>query len=127
MFPNLGLLPINQSLRIWQPKGPDAMEVWAWTLVDRDAPEAIKEQARRQTQFTFGSSGVFEQDDAENWAEIQRSFNGPVARRTPMNNQVGLGQSNDPDGLYPGQTDYVMSESAARGFYRRWRDLMMAD
>ncbi|MBH5323483.1 aromatic ring-hydroxylating oxygenase subunit alpha [Aurantiacibacter sediminis] len=125
MFPNMGILPLNQTLRIWQPKGPNAMEVWAWTLVDRDAPEDIKKQCRIKTQMTFASSGVFEQDDAENWTEIQRVLRGTKARKTLFNNMIGANESKDPSGKYPGRTDRAQSEAASREFYSWWRDLML--
>ena len=127
VFPNLGFLPLNQTVRLWQPLGPDKMEVWAWTIMDRDAPEALKDEMRRRTQFTFASSGVFEQDDAENWAEVQRLLRGAKARASVFNNQIGAGQDADPAGVYPGVTDEAMSEAAARGFYARWRDMMMRE
>ncbi|MFY9351049.1 MAG: aromatic ring-hydroxylating dioxygenase subunit alpha [Sphingobium sp.] len=127
IFPNLGILPLNQTLRLWQPRGPGEMEVWAWTLVDKEAPPEIKERARLQTQFTFASSGVFEQDDAENWAEVQRALRGPMGRSAVFNNQIGRGESRDPDGIFPGTTDFAMSEAAARGFYAHWQKLMLED
>ncbi|MEQ9587360.1 MAG: aromatic ring-hydroxylating dioxygenase subunit alpha [Parvibaculaceae bacterium] len=124
IFPTLGILPLNQTLRVWQPKGPDHMEVWAWTLVDKDAPESVKDIMRVRTQMSFATSGIFEQDDAENWAEIQRALRGPKSRTTLFNNQLGQGEDVDTSGTYPGESDQPVSESASRGFYAQWRTLM---
>ncbi|MEM9840386.1 MAG: aromatic ring-hydroxylating dioxygenase subunit alpha, partial [Pseudomonadota bacterium] len=63
--------------------------------------------------------------DAENWAEIQRVLRGSKARRTKLNNQIGLGQLTDESGTYPGTTDAAISEAGSRGFYAHWRDLML--
>lgn len=37
VFPNFSYLPVNGSIRVWHPKGPDRMEVWAWTVHGRAA------------------------------------------------------------------------------------------
>ena len=81
---------------------------------------------RKKTQMTFASSGVFEQDDAENWAEIQRVLRGTKSRQTKFNNMIGAGEESDPSGDYPGRTDRAQSEAASREFYAHWRDLMLA-
>lgn len=126
LFPNLSYLPTNQTLRVWHPRGPGEIEVWAWTLVDKEAPAPIKEQLRKTTLRTFGTSGMFEQDDSENWTEIMRALKGAEARQTRFHLGLGLGQSTDPDGKAPGKTDDLLSEAAARAFYGRWAQ-MLAD
>jgi hypothetical protein len=83
----------------------------------------VKESLRKTTLRTFGTTGVFEQDDSENWAEVTRMLAGHMARATPLNIGLGLGQSSDPDGQAPGTTDFVLSEAAARSFYGRWARL----
>jgi hypothetical protein len=49
-----------------------------------------------------------------------------MARQQPFNAQMGLGmdRSDDPD--LPGRTGYVYGELAARGFYRRWAQVLGA-
>ena len=76
VFPNFSYLPVNGSIRIWHPKGPDKMEVWAWTIVDKSWPEEVKEAQRLYNLRTFGPSGIFEQDDGENWSEVQAISHG---------------------------------------------------
>ncbi|HXG36378.1 MAG TPA: Rieske 2Fe-2S domain-containing protein, partial [Dehalococcoidia bacterium] len=63
VFPNLSLLwPINvRTLRIWHPRGPDKIEMWAWSLVDKAAPPEVKEAVRRLSVWTFSPAGFFEQ------------------------------------------------------------------
>ncbi|MBE2997525.1 aromatic ring-hydroxylating dioxygenase subunit alpha [Nocardiopsis sp. HNM0947] len=124
VFPNFSYLPVNGTIRVWHPKGPDRMEVWTWVLVDKNMPEEVKQAQRRYNLRTFGPSGIFEQDDGENWSEIQAVSRGFVSNRTPLNYQMGLGIHDDHDPDYPGRVGELYSDNAARGFYARWRDLM---
>lgn len=124
VFPTCSFLPGINTVRSWHPRGPHEIEVWAFTVVDADAPEEIKEEYRLQTLRTFSAGGVFEQDDGENWVEIQSVLRGHKARSRPFNAEMGLGatHSNDPD--WPGTTSHVYSEEAARGLYAQWRRMM---
>jgi 3-phenylpropionate/trans-cinnamate dioxygenase alpha subunit len=123
VFPNFSYLPINGSVRIWHPKGPNRMEVWAWTLVDRSWPDEVKEAQRLYNLRTFGPSGVFEQDDGENWSEVQAINGGFVTNDVPLNYQMGLGSERE-DGVYPGKTSDLYSDAGGRSFHARWRTLM---
>ena len=38
----------------------------------------------------FGSSGMFEQDDVENWVSITKMARGTMARRLQLNSRMGL-------------------------------------
>jgi 3-phenylpropionate/trans-cinnamate dioxygenase alpha subunit len=127
VFPNFSYLPLTNSLRVWHPRGPHQMEVYSWILVDRDAPPEVKNAQRLFTQMTFSVSGLFEQDDGENWSEIQKVMRGAVQKRHDFNYEMGLGHSTEDDPDYRGRTSHVMSEEAARGFYRRYAQLMDAD
>ena len=123
VFPNFSYLPVNGSVRIWHPKGPDKMEVWAWTLVDKSWPEEVKEAQRLYNLRTFGPSGIFEQDDGENWSEVQAISHGFITNGVPLNYQMGMGSERE-DGRHPGQTSELYSDAAGRSFYARWRTLM---
>jgi 3-phenylpropionate/trans-cinnamate dioxygenase alpha subunit len=123
VFPNFSYLPVNGSIRVWHPKGPDRMEVWAWTIVDASMPEEVREAQRLYNLRTFGPSGIFEQDDGENWSEVQAVSRGFMTRSQPLNYQMGMGSEKD-DGRYPGTTSELYSDAAGRAFYRRWRALM---
>jgi 3-phenylpropionate/trans-cinnamate dioxygenase alpha subunit len=123
VFPNFSYLPVNGSIRIWHPKGIDRMEVWAWTVLDKSMPEEVREAQRLYNLRTFGPSGIFEQDDGENWSEVQSISNGFMTNRTALNYQMGMGSERE-DGIYPGQTSELYSDAAGRSFYRKWADLM---
>jgi hypothetical protein len=126
VFPTCSFLPGINTIRSWHPRGPHEIEVWAFTVVDADAPEEIKEEYRRQTLRTFSAGGVFEQDDGENWVEIQHVLRGHKARSRPFNAQMGLGQTDSEHPDYPGTMSYVYSEESARGLYAQWARMMTA-
>jgi phenylpropionate dioxygenase-like ring-hydroxylating dioxygenase large terminal subunit len=79
LFPNFAFLPGVQSIRVWHPRGPGKTEIWSWAIVDKNAPAEAKEEWRKGVITTFSPGGVFEQDDADNWQEMQRVLNGYVA------------------------------------------------
>jgi len=128
LFPNFSFLRVgSRSFRVWHPRGPDKIEVWSWVYVDKAAPTHIKEAVRLAGMRGFGPSGSFEQDDMDNWQECTRGCRGAVARRTFLNLQMGLGHEGfDPD-LDAWASDFRMSESNHRQFYRRWAQLMAAE
>jgi 3-phenylpropionate/trans-cinnamate dioxygenase alpha subunit len=123
IFPNFSYLPVNGSIRVWHPKGPDEMEVWAWTVLDKSMPEDVRNAQRLYNLRTFGPSGIFEQDDGENWSEIQAISHGWRTNSVPLNYQMGIASESE-DGRHPGSTSQLYSDSAGRRFYSRWAELM---
>lgn len=124
IFPNFSWLGQANTMRVWHPRGPGQIEVWAWVYVPKDAPAAARHEVQRAAQRTFSPAGVFETDDGENWTEVQQVLRGWQARRTLFNTQMGLGfEEHDVYGQ-PGRSNDVLSETAARGFYQRWADLI---
>lgn len=115
IFPNLSLLHSSMTveeggrsvpyltLRLWQPMGPGKMEVWSWCLVEKDAPEEFKKASNRAYLTTFGASGTFEQDDAENWRSVTRMAAGQMSSHHYLNYGAGLAHVEPiPDGEWPG-------------------------
>lgn len=123
VFPNFSYLPVNGSIRVWHPKGPNQMEVWAWTVLDRSMPEDVAKAQRLYNLRTFGPSGIFEQDDGENWSECQANAAAFMVSNAPLNYQMGLDTEQE-DGVHPGQTSELYSDAAGRNLYRRWAELM---
>jgi biphenyl 2,3-dioxygenase alpha subunit len=124
VFPTCSFLPGINTIRSWHPRGPNEVEVWAFVVVDADAPEDIKEEFRRQNIRTFNAGGTFEQDDGENWVEIQRVLRGHKAKSAPLCAQMGLNVPNKSNPDFPGKTAYVYAEEAARGMYHHWARMM---
>lgn len=124
IFPTFSFFAGFNTLRVWHPRGPNEIEVWAFTIVEKDASEATREQLRLSSTRSFSPAGTWEQDDGENWVEIQRVLRGYEARRTPFNAQMGMGQEYGEDPDLPGTHKQALSEEAARGFYAHWLKLM---
>jgi nitrite reductase/ring-hydroxylating ferredoxin subunit len=127
VFPNLSMLRASsRTIRVWHPRGPEETEVWSWVYVDKAAPPAVKEAIRINGVRVFSPSGTFEQDDMDNWQGCTETGRGAVARRLPLNYQMGLGRETFDPELRALVSDYRYSESNHRGFYRRWAQLMAA-
>jgi phenylpropionate dioxygenase-like ring-hydroxylating dioxygenase large terminal subunit len=128
VFPNFSLLRVgSRTFRVWHPRGPDKTEVWSWVYVDKAAPRHIKEAIRLAGMRGFGPSGSFEQDDMDNWQECTRACRGAVSRRAFLNTRMGLGHERFDHDLNAWASDFRMSESNHRRFYRRWAQLMEAE
>ncbi|WP_373292982.1 SRPBCC family protein [Nocardia jinanensis] len=82
------------------PKGPDAVEFWHWSLVERGAPPEFKEKIRRTTVQTVGTSGQIEQDDGECWPATTRAARGIYAAEQTLKYQALRGESKPAD--WPG-------------------------
>ncbi len=128
MFPNFSMLrATSRTLRVWHPRGPDKTEVWSWVYADKAAPPHVKEALRLSGIRGFSPSGTFEQDDMDNWQECTRTCRGVVSRRMALNTQMGLGHEHYDADLAAWTSDYRISESNHRQFYRRWAELMAAE
>jgi phenylpropionate dioxygenase-like ring-hydroxylating dioxygenase large terminal subunit len=126
VFPSLSYLPQVQTWRVWHPKGPQRMEVWAWAFVDKAAPPEVKEAFRLSTLRNFGPGAMFEQEDGENWSQCSAAARGYVSRSRMNNLQMGMGEERAHPDL-PGRVTHVYSEMNGRGFYRRWLELLTGD
>ncbi|MBS1878946.1 MAG: aromatic ring-hydroxylating dioxygenase subunit alpha [Actinobacteria bacterium] len=140
VFPNLSFLIPNfipmgdqlvsgMMLRLWQPIGPDKLEVWSWHLVERDAPAQWKRLARKMYVQTFGVSGMFDQDDTENWEAQTLNSNTALTRPDEVMLHYAMGISAAPLDDFPGPGaayDGKFSEAAGRTFYRTWLDALLA-
>jgi 3-phenylpropionate/trans-cinnamate dioxygenase alpha subunit len=128
VFPNFSMLrATSHTFRVWHPRGPEKTEVWSWVFVDKAAPPHVKEALRLSGVRGFGPSGTFEQDDMDNWQECTQTSRGVVSRRYQLNMQMGLGHERFNQELGAWASDFRLSESNHRQFYRRWAQLMAAD
>jgi hypothetical protein len=84
------------SLRQWQPVSERETEVLSWFAVDAAAPEDFKRKSYRAYLMCFGISGMFEQDDVENWVSITDMAAGSMARRLKLNSRMGLTSEGKP-------------------------------
>lgn len=127
IFPNLGYLPGYSTFRTWVPRGPGSIELNMWALVNRRAPDEVKEAFRRGVMRTFSPTGILEMDDGENWEHATKINSGWVTRHQRLHYALGLESRIDhpelPGNVFAGQ----INDANQRAFYRRWRDLLLAE
>jgi len=123
-FPNMSFLSRQpRSIALWHPRGVLKTEAWRWYLVDKNAPQEVKDTLRHYYMRYSGPGGLTEQDDMENWNYASEASRGVIARRYPYNYQMGMGFESSRDD-WPGQISEGISEQNQRGFYKRWAELM---
>ena len=126
VFPNFSFLPGQNTFRVWQPRGPQKIELQTWILVNKNAPQEIKDAYRKGVMMTFAPAGVFEMDDGENWEYATRANDGTVTRRQRLYYGLGLGTAIEhpefPGNVYRGQ----VNDANQRAFLGRWAELMQA-
>ncbi|HLV76431.1 MAG TPA: SRPBCC family protein [Marinobacter sp.] len=127
IFPNFSFLPGQNTVRVWQPRGPNKIELYTWVLVNKSAPEDIKEKWRKGAMITFSPTGVFEMDDGENWEYCTKTAKGWVTGQ--QNLFIGLGMDSlDRDTSLPGNVfSGQLNEANGRAFYQYWRDLLESE
>lgn len=113
------------SLRQWQPVSANETEVLSWFAVDSAAPETYKRDSYRAYLMCFGSSGMFEQDDVENWVSITDMAGGSMAHRLNLNSRMGLDSGGHP--IKPPMAGFSGPGTARQGFgefnQRHWLSL----
>jgi hypothetical protein len=121
LFPN-GVL----GLRLAHPRGPLETEFWHFVVVEKDMPNELKRALRMGSGNYNGVTGLFEQDDMDNWRSVTRSSRTPVARKYSQDLSMGIGRAGS-DLDFPGVvSERYTSENNQRNFYRRWQEFMNA-
>jgi hypothetical protein len=133
--PSGGYVP-TQIVRTWMPRSATEMEVVNWILCPRGIPDADRLASVQTALGTFGSAGVYDQDDSEPWGGITRTSDSQFVRTAGMrlNYQMGLPGSGSrtrrlgPD-EHPGpgvKFHPGFEEGVQRGFYRRWAQFIQS-
>lgn len=120
----------HTSIRLWQPTGPDKMEIVAWVVVEKDAPEEWKKLSAQANTLTFGSSGIFEQDDTENFTDITQNSKGAyhLQENTVFNYTMGMHKEPVDDFAGPGIAyKDKFNEANSRSFFKNWLDQITAE
>jgi phenylpropionate dioxygenase-like ring-hydroxylating dioxygenase large terminal subunit len=127
-----GLVAPFISLRLWQPVSATETEVLSWFCVDREAPRWYKDASYKAYLMCFGSSGMFEQDDVENWTSITAMARAQMAERLNLHSRMGLsregGTLREPiDWPAPGRAFTGFGEFNQRDLLALWADLLEAE
>jgi len=125
VFPNFSVHWLTRTIRVWQPRGPDKMEIWSWAIVDKAASPEIKNVMRFVSQYRFSPSGVFEQDDMDNWIQVTGAAKSLIGRRYPANYQMS---GNEPpiEIALPGRAMSRFSDNNQLSLYLHWAKMLQA-
>lgn len=120
------------SFRLWQPISATETEVFSWFAVDRCAPQWFKDDSYKAYLMCFGSSGMFEQDDVENWTSITSVSQGRYSSQVELDSTMGM----DPIGGTlraplshwpgPGEAHVGYGEYNQRALLRLWAEALTA-
>jgi 3-phenylpropionate/trans-cinnamate dioxygenase alpha subunit len=125
VFPNFSVHWLTRTIRVWQPRGPDKMEIWSWAIVDKAASPKIKDRMRFVSQYRFSPSGIFEQDDMDNWIQVTGAAKSLIARRYPANYQM-RGSEEIIENDLPGRLASRFSDNNQLNLYMHWAKMMEA-
>ncbi len=125
VFPNLSVHWLTRTIRVWHPRGPDKMEIWSWAIVDKAASPKIKDAMRFVSQYRFSPTGVFEQDDMDNWIHVTGAAKSLIAKRYPANYQMS---GNEPPVALDlrGQAASRFSDHNQLNLYMHWAKTLEA-
>ena len=118
------------TMRVWQPISATETEVLSWFVVDKNATEEFKKASYKGYLMCFGSTGMFEQDDVENWVSITTLAGGSMAKRLLLNSRMGLRSTDKPvneplaDFHGPGTAYVGYGEFNQRALLREWADCL---
>lgn len=141
VFPNLSMLHLwarvdggetpvpYTTVRLWQPVSETETEMLSWCAVDKDATPEFKEASYKAYLMSFGSTGMFEQDDTENWSAVTAMSRGILGRRAKLHSRMGLlaeGSPLNPPVEFggPGIAHVGFNEHNQRQWLRMWCDYM---
>jgi 3-phenylpropionate/trans-cinnamate dioxygenase alpha subunit len=102
------------------------MEIWSWAIVDKAASPKIKDVMRFVSQYRFSPSGIFEQDDMDNWIQVTGAAKSLIARRYPANYQMSGGEEIVHNDL-PGRLASRFSDNNQLNLYMHWAKMMEAN
>ena len=127
LFPNFSINSSADQIHVWHPRGPLVTESWVYVLVDRTASDTVKKELVRGAARHFGPTGMFEQDDSDNWRLSTTGAKSQIGRRHPLNYSMGL-RNNDwlePKEDLPHRRMGNMGDTNQLNFYRHWQELML--
>jgi hypothetical protein len=109
------------NLRLEIPLSPTRTRMYSWFAIDKAAPADYRKISYETYVRCFGPSGIFDQDDMENWEECTAAARGPAAKRYALHHKMGLGRPTDATWAGPG-TAYADSygEMTQRAWYAEW-------
>jgi len=126
VFPNFSFQPNFASMHVWHPRGPGRIEVRDYAIVDKAAPQEVKDRINWQCMYRQGPAGTWEQDDSDNWQQVTQAGRGAISKRIPMNYMMALDER-IPHDIVPGMLARGLNDHNQRNMYRWWAEYMTMD
>lgn len=113
------------NIRLEVPISPTRTRMYSWFAIDRSAPADYRKASYESYVRNFGPSGIFDQDDMENWEDCTVTAVGPAAKRYTLHHKMGLNRKTAADWGGPGVA-YPDSygEMTQRAWYGEWLNRM---
>lgn len=124
IFPHTSFLPGQNTFRTWHPRGTSEIELHTWVLVNKSAPQALKDLYMKGVMRTFSPAGMLEMDDGDNWEYATQTNQGVVTRRQKLHYGLGVDSRIAHDELKGTVHLRKYNDSNQLAFYRRWMELM---
>jgi hypothetical protein len=129
IFPNMALMGFYSPMAgrefiLFHPHGPWEFEQWQWTMVEKQAPNIVKEVAAEYVYRGQHMGGTIAPDDVENMERIVEAMRSPRNWKRPHNYTLQLGHEHEGPNGVPGNLGPNPSEANQRNFYRFWLELM---
>jgi len=140
VFPNMSLLcqPLSRipneagtrfsTIRLFNPLRNGRIETWTWCLVPKSASAEYRDEVYRAHVLAFGPSGLFEQDDSENFIHVTRLAGTPAAEDMEFPLEMGLNAKIEEDFAGPGVcvTPYI-NDTSFRNFWATYLNYLSDD
>jgi PAH dioxygenase large subunit len=137
VFPNMSFIETQAGaagkalvIRLWVPISATETEVFSWTLAEKEASVAYKQDVLRHGLHELGAAGVFEQDDVEMWNSATFASDNPVARGLNFSFQTAVPYADTPvpDFKWPGQAyQPIDTEVVQLKFLKHWSRCLKGD
>lgn len=125
IFPNLFVSTGARELCIRNPISPTKTEFRKTLLIDRKADSETQRMQVRNSNRHFGPSGLFEQDDGENWVQCTIGVNDIRAINQPLHYGMSVGNGKFiVDGSSPPRIESLINEHYQLWMYRAWSEFM---
>jgi hypothetical protein len=134
VFPNLSFMQVMTQgdlespmvpflcFRVWEPTSPTTTRISSYLFLEREAPADFARASYESYVRTFGPSGIFEQDDMENWEDCTRANSGAIAQRYGLHHGMGLHLQPDPGFPGPGRAwPGSYGERTQLAWYGEWQ------
>ena len=129
LYPNFALQGFISPLAgrqflMFHPRSVRSHECWQWAMVEREAPQAVKDLAIQRAYQTQHMGGLIAPDDVENFERMVDATSPERNWTRPFYLQMQAGHEADGPTDLPVRLGPNPSEANQRNFYRFWLEMM---